>query len=62
VFGQLIRGEVALLVGGAGQYLLRSLPGGVAPLAELVEKCHWAGSLPVRVAASEQILLSEVGK
>jgi len=52
VLGQLIRGEVTLLIGGAGQYLLRRLPSGVAALAELVEKCHRAGSLPGQVAAS----------
>jgi hypothetical protein len=48
VFGQLFRGKVALLVGGAGQYLLRGLPGGVTALAELVERNHCLGSLPGR--------------
>ena len=41
VFGQFVGGEVALLVGGAGEDLLCRLPGGVAPLAELIKKrCH----------------------
>jgi len=45
MFGQLVGREVALLVGGAGQYLLCCLQGGVP---ELVEKCHRASSLPGR--------------
>ena len=36
--GQLVGGQVALLVGGAGEDLLRGLAGGVAPLAELIKK------------------------
>jgi hypothetical protein len=40
VFGQLVGGEVALFVSGAGQYLLRGLPGGVAAFAELIKKSH----------------------
>jgi hypothetical protein len=52
VLGQFVGGEVPLLVGGAGQDLLCGLAGGVASLAELVEKCHCWGSLSVKVAAS----------
>ena len=48
MLGQLVGGVVALLVGGADQYLLGGLPGGVAAVAELVEKCHRAGNLPGR--------------
>ena len=43
VFGQLVGGEVALLVGGAGEDLLRGLAGGVAPLAELIKKWSLLG-------------------
>ena len=40
MLSQLVGGEVTLLIGGAGENLLRGLPGGVTALAKLVEKCH----------------------
>ena len=56
VFGQLVGGEVTLPGGGAGQYLLCGLPGGVAALAELVKKSQSGQPSTFRLAASSRSL------
>jgi len=57
MLGQLVGGVVALLVGGADQYLLDGLPGGVAALAELSRRVKGRAAFRVGGRLPERLLL-----